>query len=118
MKPKEIAFVVYPVKDVKRTAEFYTSKLGLSVTANWDDCWIEFDIGAGTLAITNTFPHLVPGAKGALAALEVDDFAAFAAELKSKGVPLATGPFDTPACKGGSIFDPDGNELIIHQRKT
>jgi predicted enzyme related to lactoylglutathione lyase len=113
----EIAFVVYPVSDMVRARAFYAEVLGLEETANWDDVWVEYGIGPGTLAITDTFPHLEPGAKGALAALEVDDFDAVLATLEEQSVVLFTGPFDTPACRGCSIKDPDGNEIILHARK-
>jgi predicted enzyme related to lactoylglutathione lyase len=117
MKLKELAFTVYAVKDTKRASDFYRNTFGLRETANWEDKWIEFDVGPGTLAITDSFPQLTPGAKGAMVALEVDDFAACVEELKSKGVKLAMEPFDTPVCCGATVLDLDGNEVMIHQRK-
>ena len=116
MKFKELAFTVYPVKDPKRSRDFYQNTFGLRETANWQDKWIEFDVGPGTLAITDGFSQSTPGAKGAMVALEVDDFAACLQELKSKGVKLAMEPFDTPVCRGVTVSDPDGNEIMIHQR--
>ena len=65
---KEIAFLVYPVREPKTAKRFYTDVLGFKETANWQDQWIEFDIGSGTLAITNGFTQIQPGAKGAMAA--------------------------------------------------
>ena len=114
---KAIAFITYPVTDMPRSRAFYEAFLGLQVTANWDDAWVEYDIGDSTLAITNTFPHLKPGASGCVMALEVADFDEVLASLKSSGTELFTGPFDTPACRGCSIKDPDGNEVILHARK-
>ena len=114
---EDIAFVVYPVSDMHEARRFYQDTLGLTETANWDDVWLEYDIGHGTLAITNTFPHLEPGANGAIAAIEVTDLDAVASALGERGIPWATGPFGSPACRGGSIKDPDGNELILHHRK-
>ncbi|MDP6779579.1 MAG: VOC family protein [Candidatus Latescibacteria bacterium] len=114
---EDVAFVVYPVSDLQKARSFYRDTLGLDETANWDDVWLEYDIGHGTLAITNTFPHLVPGTNGAIAAIEVTDLDAVGSALKEKAIAWATGPFDTPACRGGSIKDPDGNELILHYRK-
>jgi catechol 2,3-dioxygenase-like lactoylglutathione lyase family enzyme len=117
MKLTELAFTVYAVRDAKRSRDFYVNAFGLRETANWDDKWIEFDVGPGTFAITESFPGLTPGAKGAMLAFEVEDFSACVRELETKGVKLATGPFDTPVCAGGTVLDPDGNELMLHQRK-
>jgi len=117
MKINEIAFTVLPVKDVKRAREFYGQTFGLRETANWEDKWIEFDIGPGTLAITDGFPQLTPGANGAMVALELEDLGAAVRELEAKGVKLAAGPFDTPVCVSGTVVDPDGNEVMLHQRK-
>ncbi|MDX2110640.1 MAG: VOC family protein [Verrucomicrobiota bacterium] len=114
---EDIAFVVYPVSDMERSRRFYEDTLELTVTESFDGAWIEFDIGNGTLAITNTFPHLIPGSKGAIIAIEVKSIQAFGVALKNKNVDWHTGPFDTPACLGGSVLDPDGNEVIFHQRK-
>ena len=114
---KEIAFVVYPVKDPKAAKDFYQGILGLTETANWQDQWIEYDIGSGTLVITNGFPQAQPGAKGAMAGIEVDDFDAVLDHLKSKSIPLAGEPWDTPVCRGATFTDPDGNVIMLHQKK-
>ena len=118
MNFKEVAFTAYAVKDAKRARDFYTKTVGLKETANWDDKWIEFDVGPGTLAITDSFPQLTPGAKGAMVALEVEDLDAAIRELEGKGVKLSMAKFDTPVCCGCAITDPDGNELMLHQRKA
>lgn len=114
----EIAFVVYPVSDMARARAFYTETLGLEETANWEDQWVEYDVGPGTFAITDCFPDLQPGAPGAVAALEVRDFDAALAGLSERGIDLHSGPFDTPACRGCTIVDPDGNRVIVHARKA
>ena len=114
---KNVAFVIYPVKDVKTARAFYEATLGLKVTANWDDQWVEYDIGDGTLAITTADATHKAGTHGATVGLEVVDFDAVLAHLKGKAVPIFNGPFDSPACRGCIIRDPDGNEIILHARK-
>ena len=114
---KTTAFVVYPVGDIGRARQFYEHILGLEVTANWDDAWVEYDIGENTLAITNGFSGHQPGAKGAVLALEVADFDGVLQDLEKLSIPLSAGPFDSPSCRGCSIQDPDGNELILHAKK-
>ena len=114
---KNVAFVIYPVKDVKTARAFYEGTLGLKVTANWDDQWVEYDIGDGTLAITTADATHKPGVHGATVGLEVVDFEGVLDHLKAKAVPIFNGPFDSPACRGCIIRDPDQNEIILHAKK-
>ena len=114
---KDVAFVVYPVKDVKTARAFYEGPLGLKVTANWQDQWVEYDIGAGTLAIVLADDKHKAGAHGPSIGLEVVDFDATIEHLKLQSIPISTGPFDSPVCRGCIIQDPDGNELILHAKK-
>lgn len=115
---EDVAFVVYPVSDMKRAREFYTKTLELTETSNWEDQWIEYDIGHGTLAISAMFEQLVPGTPGAILAVEVADLDKLGQELKGKGVSWHGELFETPVCRGGSIKDPDGNVLMFHQLKN
>jgi hypothetical protein len=80
---KDVAFVVYPVKDVKLARAFYEGPLGLTVTANWDDQWVEYDIGDGTLAITAADATHQAGAHGATVGLEVVDLDAVLSHLET-----------------------------------
>jgi predicted enzyme related to lactoylglutathione lyase len=114
---KNVAFVGCPVSNVKNSRTFYEDVLGLAVTANWNDQWVEYDIGDGTLAILAADEKHKAGAHGVFIGIEVVDFDAVLAHLKGKNVPIADGPFDSPVCRGCTIFDPDGNEIILHAKK-
>jgi predicted enzyme related to lactoylglutathione lyase len=114
---KDVAFIMYPVKNVKTARRFYEEVLGLQVTANWDDQWVEYDIGQGTLAITAADATHTAGTHGATVGLEVVDLDAALARLKTSAVPVFKGPFDSPVCRGCIIRDPDENEIILHARK-
>jgi predicted enzyme related to lactoylglutathione lyase len=114
---KDVAFVIYPVKEVKTARVFYEEILGLKVTANWDDQWVEYDIGHGTLAITVADATHRAGTHGATIGLEVVDLDAVLAHLKATAVPIFNGPFDSPVCRDCIIRDPDENEIILHARK-
>lgn len=114
---KTLAFVMIPVKDVKIARDFYEGILGLKVTASWEDKWIEYDIGEGTLAITPADEKHRAGVQGATVAVEVSDLAAILEYLKVKSVRIAMEPFDTPVCRGCIIADPDGNEIMLHHKK-
>jgi len=54
---------------------------------------------------------------GGAVALAVADVQASLEEVKAKGVPVVSGPHDTPVCHMVMIADPDGNGICLHQRK-
>ncbi len=122
MKVVEIAFVGYPVTDLKRARRFYEGTLGLVQTHVFGDpeekAWIEYDIGPGTLAIANFTPDWQPSSQGGAAALEVEDFEAAMECIKQDSVPIISGPSESPVCNMVIVSDPDGNSLIIHKRKA
>lgn len=120
MKVIEIAFTCYPVTDLKRACKFYGRTLGLRETKRWGDedrAWVEYDIGPGTLAITNMADDVKPSRNGGGVALEVEDFDAAIAELKKAGITFVWPEQDTPVCHMALISDPDGNSIGIHKRK-
>lgn len=112
-----IAFYAYPVENLAEARAFYEKTLGLKVTHDYQEKWIEYDIGAGTFAITTMMSERVPGAAGGLIAFEVDDLTAWVAKLKAEQVSLVVDPFETPVSWLAVIADPDGNEITLHQRK-
>lgn len=117
---KEIAFSCYPVTDFARARAFYEGVLGLKPTMLHGEPggmqWGEYDIGAGTLSI-GSGSDFKPSSDGCSVGLEVVDFEAAVAHLRTHKVPLIMEPFETPVCRMVIIADPDGNSLIIHQRK-
>ena len=121
MKITEIAFIAYAVSDMSKARGFYEGALGLKPNAQYDGSrnpnWVEYDIGTGTLGIGCAPGMWEPSAKGASAALEVEDFDQALAEVKAKNLPIVMGPHDFPPCRMVVIADPDGNRLTLHQRK-
>ncbi len=119
MEIKEISFIGYPITDVEKSRSFYEGLLGLKPemvhefeNSQW---WIEYDINGTTLAISNTWPP--SGQSGPTMALEVDDLDAWYELIKSKDIPMYLDTVDTPVCRFFGFPDPDGNPLMIHQRK-
>jgi catechol 2,3-dioxygenase-like lactoylglutathione lyase family enzyme len=114
------AFTAYPVTDLPRTRAFDENLLGLKPAATWGDAaqgWIEYELGDGTLAISNfSADKWKPAAGGPSLALEVADFDAAVAALRAAGTGFAVEPMDSGVCRMGIIADPDGNSLIIHHR--
>jgi len=115
-----IAFTGYPVTDMPRARAFYEQVLGLQSTAVFEHegrHWIEYDLGAATLAITNmSAEKWKPSSDGPCVALEVADFAAAVAHLRAAGVPFQLEPMDSGVCRLAVVSDPDGNAVTIHQR--
>lgn len=105
---------------MERARKFYEGVLGLVATADHKmegAHWVEYDIGAGTLAI-GVAPGMLPSRDGCSVALEVDDFDKAVAELQAAGVEIQFGPLETPVCHMVFVRDPDGNSVGIHRRKS
>jgi predicted enzyme related to lactoylglutathione lyase len=79
---------------------------------------VEYDIGPGTLGIGNATPDWEPSPGGGSAGLEVDDFEAAIARLRSSGCVFRLEPLETPICHMAVVSDPDGNSVTIHRRKS
>ena len=120
MKVLEIAFSAYPVTDVDRSRAFYEGVLGLVPAMNMDmggkGSWVEYEIASGTLAL-GRFEGWQPTADGCTVGLEVGDFEQAVEAIKTAGVPVKMGPFETPVCHMAMVSDPDGNTVILHKRK-
>lgn len=120
MKITEMAFVCYPVTDVARAKAFYEGVLNLKATHVYEEgsfAWIEYDIGAATLALCNCMPNTTPTSNGPCVALEVDDIESALAVLKAHQVTVLSDNI-SPVCRSLMLRDPDGNSLMIHKRKA
>lgn len=122
MKITEIAFTGYSVTDMKRAQGFYEGVLGLTKSRGFgetggEETWVEYDIGAGCLALINgggaDWP---PHPAGTAAALEVDDFDGFVGKLREADVPFIWEPRTSPMCRMAVVADPDGNWVVLHRR--
>ncbi len=115
---KSIAFTLYPVSNVAAARGFYEGKLGLRLTHEFGGEWFEYDLGDSTFAIaTSEAAHPVP-VRGGVVAFEVDNLDAELARLKGLGVTPVGEPTETPVCRFASLGDPDGSEVLLHQRKA
>ncbi|TAK57725.1 VOC family protein [Patescibacteria group bacterium] len=121
MKITEIAFVCYPVDDVKRARSFYEGVLGLTpgkVSEGEGYAFIEYYMGEHTLAIGKGAPNFKTGKTGATVALEVDNFDEAIKKLKDNKVEFIMDCLDSPSCKMVLVADPEGNQIMIHKRKV
>jgi predicted enzyme related to lactoylglutathione lyase len=118
MKPRAVDFVSYTVTDMNRSEAFYRDALGLRVTTQRGEPgtrsngFMEFEAGGTAIGLT-----AMPPLPNAAVALAVDDVHATIEELRGKGVTIGMDPVETPDCFIAAIADPEGNQLIIHQRK-
>lgn len=120
MKIKEFAFVAYAVKDMKRARRFYEKILGFKPGSVWrgkSSAFVEYYLGADTLALGFGSDEFRPGKTGATVALEVSDFDAWVQKLKKAKVRFLMECFDTPVCRMVLIQDTEGNQLMLHERK-
>jgi len=119
MKARAVDFVSYVVTDMERSEAFYRDVLGLEVDVPRGKPgtraagYMELDAGGTAIALT-VLPQLHPNA---IVALAVENVAAAVEELRGKNVPVAMEPIETPVCFMAVVEDPDGNRILLHQRK-
>lgn len=115
---RDIAFTVYPSKDVAKLADFYTNVLGLKKTNHLEEdgktMYAEFTVGSGYFGIMPAEWMEREAGSASGIGFEVDDLDGWLKTLESKGVKTEK-PYDTPVCRLSSIVDPDGNKITFHQ---
>jgi catechol 2,3-dioxygenase-like lactoylglutathione lyase family enzyme len=108
-------FIGIPSQDAERSRKFYGEILGLRQDPN-----AEYEFWAGNTCFGIWEPEKMgftfAPQKNAHPALHVDDVAAARAELEEKGVVFAGETFDTGVCHMALFTDPDGNDLMLHNR--
>ena len=106
----------YLVSDPARSIAFYRDVLGLTPTeVDPGGRGAEFTLADGsTFGVWRTDDGKTSG--GAVM-FKVGDAKATVAALRERGLTLSD-PMETPVCVMAFGDDPDGNGIIIHQRKT
>ncbi len=108
-------FIGVPSTDADRSRAFYIETLGLRPDDNADyEFWVG-DTCFGIWEPAKQGMEFAPQKNGHLA-LRVDDIEATRAELEAKGVSFLGETFDTGVCHMALFTDPDGNDLMLHQR--
>ena len=111
----KLDFVAIPSTDAERSRAFYVDTLGLRPD---DGSRFEFWVGGTCCGIWEPARQGRPFApqKNGHLALHVDDVAAERAALEAKGVTFDGETFDTGVCHMAFFTDPDGNDLMLHNR--
>ena len=112
---ERVDFIGIPSRDAERSRAFYVEKLGFRPDGK---ARFEFWAGETCFGIWEPERQGMPFApqKNAHPALHVDDVAAARAELEAKGVEFRGETFDTGVCHMALFTDPDGNDLMLHNR--
>ena len=111
----KVDFVGIPSTDSERSRAFYVDTLGLRPDERGG---FEFWVGDTCFSIWEPAKmgmEFTPQ-KNAHLALHVDDVAAARAELEAKGIEFTGETFDTGVCHMALFTDPDGNDLMLHNR--
>ncbi|MGJ4905075.1 VOC family protein [Bradyrhizobium sp. HKCCYLS2058] len=119
---RAIDYTIILVRDWTAMRGFYENVLGFPIARELSQGWIEYRIGANTLALAQpkrlASDQLTPrGAASLQLAFKVgrNDVDRCAAELTSKGVALMEPPTDQPFGHRTLFFrDPDGNLLEVY----
>ena len=108
-------FVGIPSRDPERSRTFYVETLGLR-----PDPVARYEVWIGETCAAIWSPEQMgwefAPQKNAHLALRVDDIDAARAELEARGVEFQGATFDTGVCRMALFTDPDGNDLMLHQR--
>lgn len=109
-------FIGVPTTDPERSRAFYVETLGLRPDENSDyEFWVG-DTCFGIWEPEKQGMEFTPQ-RNAHLALQVDDIEATKDDLKTKGVEVRD-TFDTGVCFMALFNDPDGNDLMLHQRHS
>lgn len=118
MITNEVAFIAIAVTDKERARRFYQETLELKpATTAMDGAWVEYELGATTIGV-GCHPAWKPSREGTTVAFETSNIDEAIEKLKSGGVEFDMDKTETPVCWMAQFRDPDGNKLVIHQRKT
>lgn len=116
MKVLGIDFTYFAVSDMQRSLAFYRDVLGIPLACLvHDGTWAEFEINPGTLVLGQGHSFVSPG--GGSVALAVEDAKTTIEELEQSGVQALLPLGESGVCFWTIVADPDGNRVIIHQRK-
>jgi predicted enzyme related to lactoylglutathione lyase len=117
---KHIAFVAYPCENVARTRAWYETILGLTFAGPYKEDGIEkyneAHLGDGCFSLIWSGWVERPAGSAASVAFEVDDLERVVRSLREAGA-VVDNPFDGPVCKQMTVHDPEGNAIVLHEKK-
>lgn len=117
---RAVDFVMYCARDSKKLRSWYAKTFGLKRGEEWNEFWSEFATKPVCLCING--PNRTKKARwdwsgSAAIALAVADIHEAARACRRKRIKILVGPVETSVCWMLFIEDPEGNRLVLHQRK-
>ncbi|MBD5657397.1 MAG: VOC family protein [Candidatus Eremiobacteraeota bacterium] len=111
-----VDIIAYMTNDPSRSIAFYRDVLGLTPTAIDDGGrGAEFTLSDGTtFGVWQPDDNSAPGSAVMFAVADID---AALTEFRKRGAHLSD-PTETNVCYMAFGADPDGNSVIVHQRKS
>lgn len=111
-----IDFTFFAVSDMQKSLTFYRDLLGMPLACLvHEGTWAEFEINPGTLVLGQGYDFIHPG--GGTVALAVKNTKDTLEELEQAGIHAHSPLGESAVCFWAIIEDPDGNRVILHQRK-
>ena len=111
----KVDVVGIPSQDADRSRTFYVETLGLR-----PDERAKYEFWAGDTCLGIWEPARLGGEfrpqPNGIVLFHVDDVAGARSELEAKGVAFDGETFDTGVCHMATFADPDGNQLVLHNR--
>lgn len=118
---EHVDFVAVPVRDLKRAVDFYSNTIGLELSPNSGERWVEYDTENVTIALVSPEvmgpdflddfqPNKVP------IAFRVANVEEARSKLQTAGVEFKGEVIDSGVCHIAGFHDPDGNALMLHRR--
>jgi predicted enzyme related to lactoylglutathione lyase len=116
-----VDFVMYSTRNMEKLRAWYQEVFGLQPGGGWHKSWSEFATEPVSLCLNGPGPDDKDanrwGSNGAIA-FAVADIHAAERECRKKRIPVILGPVESSVCWMMLIADPEGNYLILHQRKN
>lgn len=117
MEARGVDFVLFLVRNLERSMQFYQDFLGLELAfykEEWQ--WAEFNAGNVTLTLCGD-QEIPERSTGGIIAFAVNDLESASEEVKAQGIPIRRELHELTTCWHLEILDPDGYTIILHKRK-
>jgi predicted enzyme related to lactoylglutathione lyase len=115
MRQGTIVWVEIPVRDLRRSADFYAALFGWSFEPDVKNIeWIFTPPGRGAMGAITTRRPIGPG--GARIGVAVDDVQSTANRAIALGGAPTSEPVTPTVGRAVDLVDPDGNHLWLYQR--
>jgi predicted enzyme related to lactoylglutathione lyase len=115
-----VDFVMHNARDLKKLRSWYQKTFGFRRGEEWHDAWSEFATEPVSFCLNGPAKKELKSGiwtDGAVMALAVPDVVAAAKACRRRKIPLLFGPIETKVCWLLLIKDPEGNRIVLHQRK-